>query len=369
MWEWLEWKGDTTADDYWFWGCVADGSTASTAAAADAYDLILLDGHNRYDICMRHDLRFGVVEKQFASRVDAMVWMIDNQKSRRNLSTYQESILGIKRADLLKPQAKANQGTRTDLSANSSESVTPIDTRKAAADYAGVAESTISRVKYVEEHGEEEVKKAANRGEISTNDAYTQTKRKETKAKNETLKAQAALIPPPVGKFKTIIVDPPWEMEKVGREVRPNQAGFDYPTMSLDEIKAVDIPAADDAHLYLWTTQKYLPAAFDVLAAWGFKYLVTMVWHKPGGFQPFGLPQYNCEFVLIGRKGGLAFEDTKAFPTCFQAPRREHSRKPDEFFDLVRRVSPGPRMDLFAREPRDGFDVWGVEAGKFGGAA
>ena len=94
-----------------------------------------------------------------------------------------------------------------------------------------------------------------------------------------------------------------------------------------------------------------------------------MVWHKNGGFQPFGLPQYNAEFVLIGRKGGCDFVDTKAFMLCNNWPRREHSRKPDEFYELISRVTLGPRIDVFSRERREGFDQFGNQTEKFDGAA
>lgn len=183
---------------------------------------------------------------------------------------------------------------------------------------------------------------------------------------------QAAIVLHPIiipaSQFRTIIIDPPWPIQKIAREVRPNQAAFDYPTMSLEEIAALPLPMLcfDDCHLYLWTTQRFLPSAFEIMSSWGFRYIFTMVWHKPGGYQPFGLPQYNCEFVLFGRRGSLEFEDTKNFFTCFAAPRREHSRKPDEFYDVVRRVSPGPRLDMFSREQRDGFDQHGKEIEKFG---
>ena len=186
------------------------------------------------------------------------------------------------------------------------------------------------------------------------------------RAKVQTHNVQAD-ITPPAGLYRTIVIDPPWPMKKIERDVRPNQYGLDYPTMSEDELSALAIPAMADAHLFLWTTHRFLPMAFRLLDAWAYKYVCAFVWHKPGGFQPVGLPQYNCEFALYGRRGAPAFTDTKALFTCFDAPRRQHSRKPDEFYDTVRRVADGPRIDMFSREPRDGFEQWGNETAKFEG--
>ncbi len=171
-------------------------------------------------------------------------------------------------------------------------------------------------------------------------------------------------------KYRTIVIDPPWPMEKIKRKVAPNQTDMDYKTMSVDEIKNFPLPkfiSPDGAHIYLWTTQKYLPTAFELFKSWGIEYILTLVWQKSGGFQPYGLPQYNCEFVLFGKVGTLSFTTVKNFPCCFQGKRREHSRKPDEFYDIVRRVSPDPRIDIFSREKREGWDGWGYEVEKFSG--
>ena len=171
------------------------------------------------------------------------------------------------------------------------------------------------------------------------------------------------------GEYETIVVDPPWPMQKIKREVRPNQQEFDYPVMTVDELKdfgkTVRDLVAHDTHLFLWTTQKFLPESWEVIANWGFTYILTMVWHKNGGYQPFGLPQYNAEFVVYARHGAPKFVDTKDFFCCFSGERREHSRKPDEFYNLVKRVTKGPRLDVFSREKREGFDQYGNEVGKF----
>ncbi len=183
---------------------------------------------------------------------------------------------------------------------------------------------------------------------------------------NERIRQKALSVPPPKGQYRCIVIDPPWPMKKISLDRRPNQVPeLDYPTMSLDEIREIEIPAAEQCHLYLWTTQKFIRDAFMMMDGWEFKYLATMVWHKNGGYQPAGLPQFNCEFVIIGRRGGIEFSDMKDFFLCFNASRREHSRKPDFFYDLVRRVSPGPRLDMFSREQRTGFDQFGAEPDAF----
>jgi len=180
-------------------------------------------------------------------------------------------------------------------------------------------------------------------------------------------KRQSIPKPEPVaGKYRTLTIDPPWPIEKILRDVRPNQFDIEYPTMTMDEITDLPVPdlaSEDGCHIYLWTTHKHLPDAFDLLDAWGARYQCLLTWVKNVGMTPFSW-MYSTEHCLFARIGDLQLLKMGE-RLDFQAKVREHSRKPDEFYDLVRRVSPEPRLDMFGREGRDGFTVWGNEADKF----
>lgn len=166
----------------------------------------------------------------------------------------------------------------------------------------------------------------------------------------------------PIGLYETIVIDPPWPMKKIERDVRPNQVGFDYPTMTEDELSVLPIPIAENSHIFLWTTQKFLPMAIRLLGIWSFRYVCCFTWHKSGGFQPIGLPQYNSEFVVYARHGTPKFKTIKAFNTCFVGERHEHSVKPTEFYEMICRVTVGPRLDMFNRRDIEGFTGWGNES-------
>ncbi len=224
---------------------------------------------------------------------------------------------------------------------------------------AGVSPATAARVLSLEKKAPAQLARLS-RGEMKLSDGIREMKREVIRESLEDVAAVEAKAS--AGVYDVVVLDPPWPMEKIERDERPNQVEFDYPTMSEVELAALHVPCAEDCHVWVWTTHRFLPMALRLLEAWGLKYVCAFVWHKPGGFQPIGLPQYNCEFAIYARRGAPTFLDTKALPLCFEAPRGKHSEKPEAFYDVLRRVTAGRRLDMFNRRAIDGFDGWGKEA-------
>jgi len=407
------------------------------------WGVVLIDGHNRYEICSRHGILFKTIQKDFESREDAMLWMIRHQRGRRNLTPYNNDVIALREAALLKAVAKKQQGARTDISSTLKESLEPIDAWKDAAKSNNTSVGSMHKVAFVEEKAPETIKESARKGDLSRDRAYKLTRALEAspeehrvnmarlagdneekvhilnrlyksqgspetngtfdeimstggfhygkemeqwcnfgqapieeirKALDEIVKyhrrlslevrrAEAAETPPPTGKYKCIVIDPPWHVEKIDRDVRPKQGhDLDYPTMTLEEIAALNIPDLafeDGCHLYLWTTHRYLPDALELVRKWGFNYQCLMTWNKPTGMTPYSW-MYNTEHVVFARRGSLNLTQL-GLKLSFDAPVVGHSVKPDVFYERVRLASPAPRLEMFARREREGFEVWGNE--------
>lgn len=177
------------------------------------------------------------------------------------------------------------------------------------------------------------------------------------------------LTPP----YATIVADPPWVFEGRRRPFSSTALRADiatnrpdpYSCMSVEQITALPVMdlAAKDAHLYLWTTNRYLRDAYAVAEAWGFRFSKLLTWCKaPMGIGVGGTFVNTAEYVLFCRRGALKAK-RRVETTWWQWPRElqcgTHSAKPPAFLDLVEQVSPGPYVELFARQPRFGWDSWG----------
>ncbi len=175
------------------------------------------------------------------------------------------------------------------------------------------------------------------------------------------------------GKFGTILADPPWRFQNSTGKVAPEHKRLSrYPTMTLEEIKLlpVDLFAKDSSHLYLWVPNALLPEGLAVMEAWGFKYKSNFIWHKirkDGGPDGRGVGFYFrnvTEIILFGTRGKNArtLAPGRSQVNFLATQKREHSRKPDEIFPIIEACSSGPFLELFAREKRKGWTVWGNQA-------
>ena len=171
--------------------------------------------------------------------------------------------------------------------------------------------------------------------------------------------------------FDVIEADPPWRFELYSEKGEEKSPQAQYACMSLDDIKALPVGhlCGSDSWLFLWTIAPMLDAGFDVLRAWGYVYVTRLTWAKVtvNGKPRMG-PGYVArtldETVLVAKIGRPKM--AKPLPSLFQGVAREHSRKPDEQYPLIEACSPGPYLEMFARQSfSDKWDTWGQESDKF----
>ncbi len=170
----------------------------------------------------------------------------------------------------------------------------------------------------------------------------------------------------------TILADPPWRFSNKTGKVAPEHRRLSrYATLSLGQIKEipVSIAAAEQSHLYLWVPNALLAEGLEVMKAWGFEYKTNIVWHKirkDGGPDGRGVGFYfrnTTELLLFGIRGKLrTLTPGRKQVNIIKTRKREHSRKPDEQYEIIEACSPGPYLELFARGTRDGWLTWGNEA-------
>jgi N6-adenosine-specific RNA methylase IME4 len=166
-----------------------------------------------------------------------------------------------------------------------------------------------------------------------------------------------------VSAYHTIVADPPWPSMHQRSTYHRGKPERHYATMPVEQIMAMAVGdlAAEDAHLWVWGVNRLLEDAYRTVRAWGFTPMSLLTWCKPGPGMGYYL-RGNTEHCVFATRGKPMVPHIKAMSTWYQWPRRRHSAKPDEFFEIVEQVSPAPRLEMFARRKRPGWDVWGDEA-------
>jgi len=172
--------------------------------------------------------------------------------------------------------------------------------------------------------------------------------------------------------YKTILADPPWRFQNRTGKMAPEHKRLNrYPTLLLDEIKEIPIHlvASKNSHLYLWVPNALLKEGLEVMEAWGFKYKSNLIWHKirkDGGPDGRGVGFYfrnTTEIILFGTRGSMrTLQPGRRQVNIIRTQKQEHSRKPDELYNIIESCSPGPYLEIFARGKREKWDVFGNQA-------
>ena len=193
-----------------------------------------------------------------------------------------------------------------------------------------------------------------------------------TKTVNHTSPAQDFLHEIKRHDYRVILADPPWRFANRTGKMAPEHKRLNrYGTLSLREIKELPVSTvvADQSHLYLWVPNALIPEGLEVMKAWGFDYKTNIVWHKirkDGGPDGRGVGFYfrnTTEVVLFGIRGRLrTLQRGRTQVNIIRSRKQEHSRKPDELYEIIEECSPGPYLELFARGSRPGWTVWGNQA-------
>jgi N6-adenosine-specific RNA methylase IME4 len=182
-------------------------------------------------------------------------------------------------------------------------------------------------------------------------------------------------LPTDLGKFGTLLADPPWVFRnRTGKVAPEHRRLYRYSTMTNEEIMALPVGqlALPQSHLYLWVPNALVMTGLQVMEAWGFTYKTNIVWYKvrqDGGPDRRGVGFYFrnvTEMVLFGVKGSLrTLAPGRSMPNIIVSRKREHSRKPEQLYEVIEQCSPGPFLELFARIPHPGWTVWGDQSDSY----
>jgi N6-adenosine-specific RNA methylase IME4/ParB-like chromosome segregation protein Spo0J len=361
-----------------FAGLVADIGKQGLLEAIVLLDGKILDGRNRYRACLE-----AGVEPHFEEfdGEDPVAFVVSKNVARRHLDESQRALAAARIATLQK-------------GANQHSPIGETRTQAEAAQILNVGKRSVERARDVLDQGEATLVKAVEQGKVSVSaaadvatlpkqeqaeivakgekeilEAAKRIRAKKSEAKREERIERIAEIA--VGNkdlntgktYPVVYADPPWQYDYSPTEVRAIENH--YPTMSLEQIKALPISniVSDDAILFMWATSPKLKEAFQVLEAWGFEYRSSAIWVK----NQLGMGYYfrqQHELLLIATRGSMPAPAPADRPrSVFTSDRTEHSAKPAEFADFIERMYPTlPRIELFCRSPRHGWDVWGNQA-------
>lgn len=311
----------------------------------------IIDGRNRYRACNEARVvpRFRIWEQNSNSPIG---FVISENLHRRHLTPSQRAAISLDAEALFAEEAKKRQGSRSDIKEIFPEGSG--QARDKAAEMFGVNERYVSDAKRIRDLDPDKFEQVKS-GEKTLTEAKREVTREQIKQK---------IARQPTGKYRIIYADPPWKYGD-SRDGLDGTTGATahYPTMSISELSALPVQewVDDNAVLFLWVTSPLLFEAQSVFRAWGFSYKACFVWDKI----KHNLGHYNSvrhEFLLVCTRGSCVPDEPKLFDSVQSIERTEHSVKPEEFRQMIDHLYPhGQRLEMFARKPVDGWEVYGNE--------
>jgi len=314
---------------------------------------MLIDGHNRYEICTRRNIPFKTVSKSFQDEDEAMDWMDANQLGRRNLKPDQFTNLLGRRVDRAERKA-GNQYTivASSQTATKQKTDTVGDIAKAHGVDRATAYRAAEKFRAIEKLAETQPEQAQ-----AVRDGVKRFNEVRREIKLEEVKKTVAL---PTAKYRVIYADPPWKYgDQLTEDYGPVK--FHYPAMTIAELCALPVRemSEPDAVLFLWVTSPLLFECLPMIEAWSFKYKTSFVWDKV----KHNMGHYNSvrhEFLLICTRGSCTPDARKLHDSVQSIERTTHSTKPEKFREIIEELYPhGKRLELFARKETAGWDTYG----------
>ena len=322
----------------------------------------ILDGRNRYRACQEAKIepRFQELNGQGSP----LNFVLSMNLHRRHLTPSQKAAVAVEILPWLEKEAKGRQRFSRGRGKKGTQRIAGVskgEAREQAAKIFGTNRQYVQDAKKLHQENPE-LFQAVKVGKVTLSEVKRETRREERFLKAKTLAASSCELNAGLGQFPILYCDPPYRYEHAISDSRKIENH--YPTMPLEELCGLPVGevSASDSVLFLWVPPPKLSEAMRLIEEWGFDYRTYIVWVKPRIGMGYYVRQQS-ELMLIAKRGNLPVPAPSNRPLAvINAPRTEHSEKPEEFYRIIERMYPGlPKIELFARKRREGWEAWGNE--------